>query len=152
MSKVLRALWLAAALAAACGNGTPPAVAGAQLRVDWLTVDGHRITVEVARRPDEQRRGLMFRDSLPPDHGMLFVFPIEEVQAFWMRNTKLPLSIAYADASGKIVRVADLEPLDERPVTSIAPARYALEMNRGWFAAHDVVPGDRITEIPRAVD
>ena len=149
MTRVFRALLLAAAFAAACGNGTAPAVPGAQLPVEWLTVDGRRITVEVARAPDEQRRGLMFRDSLPPDHGMLFVFPIEEVQAFWMRNTKLPLSIAYADASGRIVRVADLEPFDERPVTSVAPARYALEMNRGWFAAHDVTPGDRITDLPR---
>jgi len=145
----LRALLLASALAfAACGNGTPPAVPGAQLPVDWLTVDGHRITVELARRPDEQSRGLMFRQSLPPDHGMLFVFPRDDVQAFWMRNTTIPLSIAYADGDGKIVRIADLEPLDERPVTSIAPARYALEMNRGWFAAHDVATGDRITGNP----
>jgi hypothetical protein len=145
----LCALLLAAALAfAACGNGTPPAVPGAQLPVDWLTVAGHRITVELARLPAEQSRGLMFRESLPPDHGMLFVFPVDAVQTFWMRNTVIPLSIAYADASGKIVRIADLEPLDERPVTSIAPARYALEMNRGWFAAHGVVTGDRFTDIP----
>jgi uncharacterized protein len=151
MPRFLRALLLAAALAsAACGNGTPPAVAGAQLPVDWLTVGGHRITVELARDPGERSRGLMFRESLPPDHGMLFVFAGEEVQAFWMRNTVIPLSIAYADTSGRIVRIADLEPLDERPVTSIAPARYALEMNRGWFAAHSVVAGDSITGIPKA--
>ena len=146
-----RALWIAVALAcAACGNGTPPAVPGAQLPVDWLTVGGHRITVEVARDANERSRGLMFRDALPPDHGMLFVFEIEEVQAFWMRNTVIPLSVAYADAGGRIVRIADLEPLDERPVTSIAPSLYALEMNRGWFAAHHVVAGDRITGIPRS--
>ena len=149
MRWLLRALMLASALAfAACGNGTPPAVPGAQLPVDWLTVGGHRITVELARGPDEQSRGLMFRQSLPPDHGMLFLFPRDDVQAFWMRNTTIPLSIAYADRRGRIVRIADLEPLDEQPVTSIAPARYALEMNRGWFAAHQVVAGDRITDIP----
>ena len=153
MRGLFRALLLAAALCwAACGNGTPPAVPGAQLPVDWLTVGGHRITVELARRPAEQSRGLMFRESLPADHGMLFLFPVDEVQTFWMRNTKIPLSIAYADASGRIVRIADLEPLDERPVTSIVPARYALEMNRGWFAAHGVVAGDRITGIPSASD
>jgi uncharacterized membrane protein (UPF0127 family) len=144
----MRALLVAALLCAACGNGAPPAVPGAQLRVDWLTVAGHRITVELAREPEERARGLMFRDSLPPDHGMLFVFAGEEIQAFWMRNTKIPLSIAFADTNGRIVRIADLEPLDERPVTSIAPARYALEMNRGWFAAHAVVAGDAITGIP----
>ena len=144
-----RALLLAFVLAlAGCGDGTAPAVPGAQLPVGWLTVGGHRITVELARHPEERSRGLMFRGSLPPDHGMLFLFERDEVQGFWMRNTTIPLSIAYADAHGKIVRIADLEPLDERPVTSIAPARYALEMNRGWFAAHGVVAGDAITGIP----
>jgi len=151
MPRFVRALLLEASLCgAACGNGTPPAVPGAHLPVDWLTVGGHRITVELARRPDEQSRGLMFRDSLPPDHGMLFLFSVDSVQTFWMRNTKIPLSIAFADANGRIVRIADLEPFDERPVSSIAPARYALEMNRGWFAAHHVVPGDSITDIPTA--
>src|SRR4030095_8204150 len=126
MTRISRALLLAAALAfAACGNGTPPAVPGAQLPVDWLTVGGHRITVELARRPEERSRGLMFRDSLPPDHGMLFLFTTDEVQTFWMRNTKIPLSIAYVDANGRIVRIADLEPPHERPVTSIVPARRA---------------------------
>jgi len=149
MPRLYRALLVAAALAlAACGNGPSPAVPGARLPVDWLTVGGHRITVELARRPDEQSRGLMFRDSLPPDHGMLFLFPVDSVQTFWMRNTKIPLSIAFADARGKIVRIADMEPFDERQVSSIAPARYALEMNHGWFAAHSVVPGDAITDIP----
>ena len=149
MAKLVRALLVAAALGwAACGNGTPPQVPGAQLPVEWLSVDGHRITVEVARNPDDRARGLMFRENLPPDHGMLFVFAHESVQGFWMRNTTIPLSIAYADAHGRIVRIADLEPLDERTVTSLGPARYALEMNRGWFAAHGVVAGDAITGIP----
>ena len=149
----LRALLVVSLLAfAACGNGTPPAVPGAQLPVEWLTVGGHRITVEVARDPAERSRGLMFRESLPPDHGMLFLFARDDVQTFWMRNTVIPLSIAYADGHGRIVRIADLEPLDERPVTSVAPARYALEMNRGWFAAHGVVAGDRITGIPGGID
>ncbi len=151
MRRFLHALLFTAALAAACGNGTPPAIPGAQLPVDWLTVDGHRITVEVARRPAERSHGLMFRESLPPDHGMLFLFERDEVQTFWMRNTVIPLSIAYADADGRILRIADLEPRDERVVTSIAPVRYALEMNRGWFAAHDVVPGDSITGIPKGI-
>src|SRR5437879_13481381 len=107
MTRIFRALLLAAALAvAACGNGTPPAVPGAQLPVDWLTVGGHRITVELARRPAEQSRGLMFRESLPPDHGMLFLFPTEQVQMFWMRNTVIPLSIASADAAGPTVTLA----------------------------------------------
>src|SRR5262245_36613327 len=88
MPRISRALLVAALLyAAACGNGTPPRVPGAQLSVEWLTVAGHRITVEVAREPAEQQRGLMFRKSLPSDHGMLFLFPGDEVHSFWMRNT-----------------------------------------------------------------
>jgi uncharacterized membrane protein (UPF0127 family) len=85
---------------------------------------------------------------MPDDHGMLFVFPEEQVLSFWMRNTTLPLSIAYANAEGVIVRIADLEPLDERSVTSMGPARYALEMNRGWFRAHEIGVGDRIEGPP----
>ena len=76
----------------------------------------------------------MFREELPEDRGMLFVFPDERVLEFWMRNTEIPLSIAFADASGRIVRIADMEPLSDAPVSSGAPARYALEVNRGWFA------------------
>ena len=149
MAKIFRVLLLAAAVGwAACGNGTPPAVPGARLPVDWLTVGGHRITVELARRPEEQSRGLMFRDSLPPDHGMLFVFPVDSVQTFWMRNTKIPLSIAFADASGQIVRIADLEPFSEMPVSSVELARYALEVNRGWFDRRGIQTGDAIRGIP----
>jgi uncharacterized membrane protein (UPF0127 family) len=148
MTRTLRALLALALALAACGNGTPPAIPGARLPVRWLSVGPHRITAEVAIAPDERNRGLMFRESMPPDHGMLFVFPAEKVLAFWMRNTTLPLSVAYADARGRIVRIADLVPLDEHPISSVVPARYALEMNRGWFAAHAVVVGDRITGIP----
>jgi len=106
------------------------------------------VSVEVVSTPATIERGLMFREHLPPDQGMLFLMQEERAWTFWMRNTKIPLSIAFADASGKIVRIADMEPFDERQVSSIAPARYALEMNHGWFAAHSVVPGDAITDIP----
>jgi uncharacterized membrane protein (UPF0127 family) len=141
-------LLLAVWLVAACGDGTPPPVPEARLPVEWIRVGPHRVSAEIAVDLEDRRRGLMFRESLPADHGMLFIFPEEQVLAFWMRNTKLPLSIAYADADGTIVRIADLEPLDERGVTSMGPALYALEMNRGWFRAHEVGVGDRIEGIP----
>ncbi len=148
----LRALRLAAALAlaaaVACGNGGPPSVPGAQLPVAWLTVGVHRISVELAERPEDRNRGLMFRDALPDDHGMLFVFPEEKILSFWMRNTRIPLSIAFIDSGGHIVRIADLEPHDERPVPSGRPALYALEMQRGWFRDHAVFEGDRVDGLP----
>jgi len=135
-------------LVPSCGNGTPPSVPGARLPIAWIRVGEHRVSAEIAVRPMDRQRGLMFRESMPPDHGMLFVFPQVSVQSFWMRNTTLPLSIAFADSDGRIVRIADLEPLDERLVTSVGPVRYALEMNRGWFEQHGVVAGDRISELP----
>jgi uncharacterized membrane protein (UPF0127 family) len=91
----------------------------------------------------------MHRETLPEDHGMLFVFPNERVLTFWMKDTPLPLSVAFADAGGRIVRIADMEPMSATPVSSGAPARYALEMNRGWFEKRGVFVGDALARIPR---
>ena len=89
------------------------------------------ITVEVADDPRERQQGLMGRSSLPPDHGMLFVYTDEKVRSFWMKNTPLPLSVAFINRLGQVVRLADLTPLDTRPVSSEVPAMYALEMTKG---------------------
>ncbi len=80
---------------------------------------------------------------------MLFVFPEERVLDFWMRNTRIPLSIAFADASGRIVRIADMEPFSDAQVSSGAPARYALEVNAGWFARRGVRTGDDLRDLPQ---
>ena len=138
-------LVLALAAAFACDGGVP----GAELPVETIIVGNHQITAEVAANPQDRQRGLMFRESMPDGHGMLFLFPEERVRGFWMRNTPLPLSIAYADSAGRIVAIRDLEPHDERAVSSVRPSRYALEMNRGWFARHGVYEGDVIQRIPR---
>ncbi|HXK24905.1 MAG TPA: DUF192 domain-containing protein [Myxococcota bacterium] len=106
------------------------------------------MTVEVAATSASRGRGLMFRSELPEDRGMLFVFPEEKVLEFWMRNTDIPLSIAFADASGRIVQIADMEPRSEALVSSGAPARYALEVNRGWYAKHGVGRGDSLGHLP----
>jgi len=104
--------------------------------------------VEIVATPATRNRGLMFREALDADHGMLFIFPDEQPRSFWMRNTRIPLSIAYADSVGRIVHIADMKPFSERSVPSGAPARYALEMERGWFVRHGVRPGDTIRRIP----
>jgi uncharacterized membrane protein (UPF0127 family) len=129
-----------------------PEVPGARLSVGWLVVGNERITAEIAEKPNDRHRGLMFRESMPENHGMLFLFDEEIVRSFWMKNTPLPLSIAYADASGTIVHIADMEPHSERLVSSQRPARYALEMNQGWFRRHGVYAGDAIRGIPRVDD
>lgn len=108
-----------------------------------------RVRVEIADEPEEQARGLMGRTALGEDRGMLFAFGEEEVRSFWMKDTLIPLSIAYMDAEGRIVDIQDIEPLDdEEPhYVSKEPARYALEVNRGFFDERGVEVGDR-AELP----
>ena len=86
----------------------------------------------------------MFRREMPEDQGMLFVFPQEQRLSFWMKNTYLPLSIAYIDAKGTIVDLQDMTPLDLEPHPSAKLARYALEVNQGWFKRHGVEVGESI--------
>jgi uncharacterized protein len=109
-----------------------------------LTVKEKKIKAEVARTEDEKSRGLMFREKLGPDEGMLFIYEREDFLSFWMKNTALPLSIAFLDPIGRIVDLQDMEPFNLRTHTSARPARYALEMNRNWFQKNGVKVGDVI--------
>ncbi len=109
-----------------------------------LIVGEHPFFVELARTEEEWQRGLMFRETLGADEGMLFVFPDSRPRSFWMRDTRIPLSIAYIDADGRILEIHDMEPFSLEPVRSRSPARYALEVNRGRFDELGIVPGDRI--------
>lgn len=113
-----------------------------------LTVGGRTVTAEIADSRAEREIGLMYRKSLPDDHGMLFVYPVAEERHFWMKNTLVPLSIAYLNAEGRIVHTADMDPLDTTPVGSVYPASYALEMSRGWFVANGIGDGDVVTGLP----
>ena len=115
-----------------------------------LNVGGIAVSAEVADSPAERELGLMYRDPLPDDHGMLFVYPDEQLRAFWMKNTKIPLSIAFLSASGRVVSTSEMAAYDETPVPSEFPAMYALEMSRGWFVAHAVGPGAAISGLPPA--
>ena len=115
-----------------------------------LAVKGEKIRVEVVRSEEEKARGLMFRESLGKDDGMLFVYDGEEVLSFWMKNTPIPLSIAFLDQKGKIVDIQDMEPFSLRTHVSALPARYALEMNKGWFKRNGIGVGD-LVNIPTTV-
>ncbi|MCX8116684.1 MAG: DUF192 domain-containing protein [Desulfobacterota bacterium] len=98
--------------------------------------------MEVARRPEERAKGLMGRRHLGEDEGMLFVFEEEGYHSFWMKNTLIPLSIAFIDKDGRVVKIADMEPLTLTSHTPPKPILYALEMNRGWFKKRGVRVGD----------
>ena len=109
-----------------------------------LRVGGIEIQVEIADDADERQRGLMYRESLEENQGMLFVYPEQRILGFWMRNTLIPLDIAYIDREGRIVDIQQMEPQTTETHDSAAPAMYALEMNQGWFEANGIRIGDLI--------
>ncbi|MCB9668552.1 MAG: DUF192 domain-containing protein [Alphaproteobacteria bacterium] len=114
-----------------------------------LQVGDQPVLVELAVNTKDRAQGLMHRASLPADDGMLFIYKDSAPRSFWMKDTKIPLSIAFADSTGKIVRIADMQPLVTESTKSVYPAKYALEMNQGWFAAHGIQEGTMITGIPK---
>jgi len=113
-----------------------------------LTINGHKITAEVAKSTEQITTGLMYRFSLKPDHGMVFVFERSEPRAFWMKNTFIPLSIAFVAADGRILNIDDMAPQDETSHWSSGPAMYAIEMRKGWFAERGIRAGDRVSGLP----
>jgi uncharacterized membrane protein (UPF0127 family) len=118
--------------------------AAAALPTVTLAINGHKIVAEVASTPDDRATGLMNRFSLQPDRGMLFVFEHPQPLSFWMKNTYIPLSIAFLDASGRILNIEDMAPQTETTHWSQGAALYALEMRRGWFRERGIKAGDRV--------
>ncbi|MFQ5746768.1 MAG: DUF192 domain-containing protein [Gemmatimonadota bacterium] len=117
---------------------------GRLIRTQNVTVGGVPILVEIADTDALRQLGLMNRDSLETDAGMLFIYPEERILSFWMRNTRIPLDIAFIDRTGRIVNIEPMEAQTDTTHESRGPAMYALEMALGWFAAHGVGPGDRL--------
>jgi hypothetical protein len=120
------------------------AAALAQLPVTELTVGMHRIQAEVADSAASRTTGLMHRKSMAQNAGMVFVFEENAIHCMWMKNTLIPLSVAFIDAAGAIINVADMQPHSEQSHCAGRPARYALEMNQGWFAQRGIKPGARL--------
>ena len=108
-----------------------------------VVVKGHDLTIELATTPEARSCGLSLRDSLPTNRGMLFVYAEPEILTFWMKNTRMPLSIAFIDAAGRIGSIQKMNPF---PLTTVyaspVPALYALEVNQGWFEENGVGVGD----------
>jgi uncharacterized membrane protein (UPF0127 family) len=115
-----------------------------------LSAGFHRIEAEVAATDQNRQIGLMKRQAMPVQHGMLFVFDHENTHCMWMRNTLLPLSVAFMDAEGKIINIEDMQPQTEDNHCARRPARYALEMNLGWFAQRGIKPGVKIGGLDKA--
>lgn len=115
-----------------------------------LSAGIHLIHAEVASTFDTRALGLMHRKSLAANHGMLFVFPEVARHCMWMRNTLVPLSVAFIDEQSVVLNIADMQPRTEDSHCASAPARYALEMSAGWFAAKGIGPGTKITGLQQA--
>jgi uncharacterized membrane protein (UPF0127 family) len=119
-----------------------------QLPVVQLKAGMHLIRAEVAADFATRGRGLMHRKSLAPNAGMLFIFDGPAIHCMWMKNTYIPLSVAFLDEKGEIINIADMQPHSEQSHCAARPALYALEMDRGWFAARGIKPGSRLGGIP----
>jgi uncharacterized protein len=122
----------------------------AQMPTVQLSAGIYLVRAEVASTFETRATGLMFRRSLAANEGMLFVFPDVEVQCMWMKNTLVPLSVAFIDAGGTIVSISEMKPQTETSHCAAAPVKYALEMNRGWFAAKGLKAGAMIRGLEKA--
>lgn len=136
------ALLLAATIAWAQDAAQP------KLATTPLTAGMHVIQAELALTPTQQMIGMMHRRTMGTNEGMLFVYDEAHRICFWMRNTLLPLTIAFIADDGRIVHTADMKPLDESSHCTTEPVRFALEMNQGWFAKRGLKKGDRLRGAP----
>jgi hypothetical protein len=144
---------LLAMAAAALVLALPPATraqAAPQPRLPTVDLRAgmHVIKAEMAVTPQQQMTGMMFRTEMPGNEGMLFVNDERSVRCFWMKNTLVPLTIAFVADDGTIVNLADMQPRDESSHCSKAPVRFALEMPQGWFAKRGIKPGFKLSGPP----
>jgi uncharacterized membrane protein (UPF0127 family) len=141
-------LLLACSVAVLMALSSP--ASGEELPTVQLSIKGHRLAAETAATTATRTVGLMHRFSLKPDHGMLFVFDAPQPLAFWMKNTFVPLSIAFIGADGRILNIEDMAPQTEATHPSRGLALYALEMKKGWFAERAIAAGDRVEGLQKA--
>ena len=134
----------------ACSNTTCPRDTAT---TTLLNVNGQELLVEIAATPAERSCGLSFREQLPANHGMLFVYPDIGLREFWMKDTHIPLDLAYLAENGRIAEIHRMSPSDpNRRYRSGRSVAFALEVTGGWFEAHDVHVGDTITiELPQSL-
>jgi hypothetical protein len=125
-----------------------------QLPTMLITVNGVQLNLEIAATPEARKCGLSGRDNLPPNNGMLFVLPESMPFAVWMKDTRLPLSVAFLDAAGRIITIAQMAPLRTDVIyESPQPVRYAIEVNREWFSKHNVRVGNVLDlSLPAGLD
>jgi uncharacterized membrane protein (UPF0127 family) len=151
IARVLPVLFLFAAGCTAQSRGEPgvrQADSGKPqtgLETTVLRIAGVSVEAELARTEEQRTAGLMFRTALEDGKGMLFIFDHDEVLSFWMKNTLIPLSVAYITYDGKILEIRDMYPQDLRSIQSSRSVRYALEVPQGWFGRAGIQAGDVVS-------
>ncbi len=115
-----------------------------------LSAGMYRIDAEVAANVEQREQGLMYRQNMAPERGMLFVFDEAGEHCMWMKNTRLALAVAFLDSDGRILNIEEMVPQTEDSHCAIRPAYFALEMNRGWFKQKGLKPGARVMGLERA--
>lgn len=138
-------------LAAVFAASTPSANSQQAVKFPVISLNAgiHIIKAEVAAREAERQQGLMYREKMGPNEGMVFLFNAPAGVCMWMKNTLIPLSVAFIDDSGKIVNIEDMQPQTTDSHCAKKPVRYALEMNLGWFKQKNIKPGTVIEGLPR---
>jgi uncharacterized protein len=134
------ALWLA---------GTHLSYAQQKFPVIPLNIGVHLVKAELAADDRSRQQGLMFRQSMGPNEGMVFVFDEPARICMWMKNTFIPLSVAFLDKEGRILNIEDMQPQTTESHCAVKPAWYALEMNQGWFRKKNIAPGTRVNGLPQ---
>lgn len=140
--------WLA--LTAFAVTWSPKAGAQGPLPILTLTIEGQTVRAEVAATFESRAKGLMHREKLGKNDGMLFVFDQVGYHAMWMKNTLIPLAVAFVDEEGKIINIIEMQPHSETQHMAAGPARYALEMNSGWFKDRKIGPGTVVKGLDKA--
>jgi uncharacterized protein len=142
---MIRSILAAGALLLATGTSLAQTMPKMELSIGMFRID-----TEVAADNMSRMKGLMFRKSMAQSAGMLFVFPTAQGHCMWMKNTLIPLSVAFVDDAGKIINIEEMAPETEDSHCATSPARYALEMNAGWFKSKNIKAGTQINGIDRA--
>jgi uncharacterized membrane protein (UPF0127 family) len=127
-----------------------PLLADVTFKTSQVKVAGHPLKVELAIEEPQRLQGLMYRKTLGKEDGMLFIFDEPGYHSIWMKNTLIPLSVAFVDKDGVILNIVDMEPQTLDSHMAAGPAVYAIETNRGWYADKKVKAGDKVTGLPKA--
>ena len=124
--------------------------ASAEIPLIHLKVSGYTLSAEVAYKKESRIKGLAYRNFIKKNSGMLFIFPEASIHSMWMVNTYIPLSVAFLDKNGMILNIIDMSPHTRTRNSAASKAKYALEMNLGWFSSRSIKAGEKITGLEKA--